>query len=105
MRKSTVCRSTSISVKTCHHRFEVIQRLSDPAEGECEECGGVAKRQISAPAFQFKGTGWYVTDYADRKSSESSSSGSESKVAEAKKGRIEGHENRDQRESEHFGLE
>jgi putative FmdB family regulatory protein len=44
-------------------RFENLQRLSDGPLSACPTCGGAVERLISAPAFQFKGTGWYVTDY------------------------------------------
>ena len=61
----------------CGHRFERIQRFSDPLVKKCPECGGKVEQMISAPAVQFKGSGWYVTDYA-KKSSAGSSSKSES---------------------------
>ena len=48
----------------CGHRFEKIQKFSDPPVETCEKCGGPVHKMQSAPAFQFKGTGWYVTDYA-----------------------------------------
>jgi len=48
----------------CGHRFEKIQKFSDPPLEVCEKCGGHVHKMQSAPAFQFKGTGWYVTDYA-----------------------------------------
>src|SRR5580765_1883470 len=48
----------------CGHHFEVIRKFSDPPEEKCPKCGGVVRKLQSAPAFQFKGTGWYVTDYA-----------------------------------------
>ena len=48
----------------CGARTEVLQRVGAPPIGACESCGGEMKRLVSAPAFQFKGTGWYVTDYA-----------------------------------------
>jgi putative FmdB family regulatory protein len=48
----------------CGHHFEVIRKFSDPPEEKCPKCGGVVRTLQSAPAFQFKGTGWYVTDYA-----------------------------------------
>ena len=54
----------------CGKRVEAIQRLSDEPLTECGECGGSLRRLISAPAVQFKGTGWYVTDYAGRKGSD-----------------------------------
>ena len=48
----------------CGHRFEKIQKFSDPPLETCDKCGGPVHKMQSAPAFQFKGTGWYVTDYA-----------------------------------------
>src|SRR5215467_4009699 len=55
----------------CGHRFERIQRFSDPLVKKCPECGGKVEQLISAPAVQFKGSGWYVTDYAKKGSSAS----------------------------------
>ena len=52
----------------CGHHIEKIQKFSDSPLTKCEECGGKLERLISSPAIQFKGSGWYVTDYA-RKSS------------------------------------
>jgi putative FmdB family regulatory protein len=64
----------------CGATFEVRQRFSDEPLKVHEECGGPVERLISAPALQFKGTGWYVTDYAKNgKSPSTSSSGSDSK--------------------------
>ncbi len=51
--------------EACDHRFEVLQKFSDPPP-ECPSCGGKVGRLQSAPAIQFKGTGWYVTDYAKK---------------------------------------
>ena len=48
----------------CNKTFEVIQKFSDAPLESHEECGGAVERLISPPALQFKGTGWYVTDYA-----------------------------------------
>ena len=48
----------------CGEVFEVIEKFSDSPLQLHEKCGGAVQRLISAPAFQFKGTGWYVTDYA-----------------------------------------
>jgi putative FmdB family regulatory protein len=62
--------------KKCHHRFEKIQKFSDRMVKKCPECGGVVEQMISAPAVQFKGSGWYVTDYAKKSSSQSSADGS-----------------------------
>jgi putative FmdB family regulatory protein len=52
--------------QSCGRRTEILQRLSDPAVTECSVCGGAQKRLVSAPAVQFKGSGWYVTDYAKK---------------------------------------
>jgi len=54
--------------RQCRRRFEKIQKFSDPPETACPECGGGVERLISSPAFHFKGTGWYVTDYASKPS-------------------------------------
>lgn len=50
----------------CGRRFELIQKFSDPPTAACVDCGGSAQRLLSAPAIQFKGSGWYVTDYANK---------------------------------------
>ena len=50
----------------CGHRFEKIQKFSDKMVKKCPECGGKVEQMISAPAVQFKGSGWYVTDYANK---------------------------------------
>ena len=59
--------------KKCGHRFERIQRFSDAMVKKCPECGGKVEQLISAPAVQFKGSGWYVTDYAKKLSGSSAS--------------------------------
>ncbi len=53
----------------CEHRFEKLQRFSDPPVEECPACGGPVSQLLSPPALQFKGSGWYVTDYAKKNSS------------------------------------
>lgn len=50
----------------CGHRFEVIQKFSDPLVEVCPVCGGPVRKLMSSPAIQFKGTGWYITDYAKK---------------------------------------
>lgn len=50
----------------CAHRFEVIQKFSDPLVDVCPKCGGAVKKLFSSPAIQFKGSGWYITDYAKK---------------------------------------
>lgn len=53
----------------CGHRFELIQRFADPPADRCASCGqGPVRKLLSAPAVHFKGSGWYVTDYANQKS-------------------------------------
>ena len=66
--------------KKCDHRFEKIQKFSDKMVKKCPDCGGLVEQMISAPAVQFKGSGWYVTDYAKKSSSQGSGdSGSKDK--------------------------
>jgi putative FmdB family regulatory protein len=67
----------------CGHRFEKIQKFSDKMLKKCPECGGRVEQMISAPAVQFKGSGWYVTDYA-KKSAGPSDGGSEAKKTDEK---------------------
>ena len=50
----------------CGHRFERIEKFSDPHVKVCPQCGGEVHKLMSAPAVQFKGSGWYVTDYAGK---------------------------------------
>jgi putative FmdB family regulatory protein len=52
----------------CGHRFERIQKFSDPPVKACPQCGGKVRKLLSAPAIQFKGSGWYITDYARKTS-------------------------------------
>jgi putative FmdB family regulatory protein len=47
----------------CKHHFELIQRVDDAKAVRCPKCKGEVRRLLSAPALQFKGSGWYVTDY------------------------------------------
>ena len=49
--------------QACGHRFEVIRKFSDTPLSECPKCGGVVEKLISSPAIQFKGSGFYLTDY------------------------------------------
>lgn len=55
--------------KNCGRTFEKIQSFSAPEEKECPTCHGEVERLISAPAIQFKGSGWYVNDYAGKNKS------------------------------------
>jgi len=56
----------------CGARFERIQKFSDPLLRTCEKCGGELERLVSPSALHFKGSGWYITDYARKSSSEPS---------------------------------
>ena len=68
----------------CGHRFERIVKFSDPPITKCPKCKGKVEQTISAPAIQFKGSGWYVTDYAKSGSSRPASDGGSSDKAESK---------------------
>src|SRR5262252_7672344 len=57
----------------CKRRTEAIQRIGEKPLKICPHCGGALKKLASAPAIQFKGSGWYVTDYARAKTEEKSS--------------------------------
>ena len=59
----------------CGDRFERIQRLSDDPVKTCPECGGAVEKLMSSPAIQFKGSGWYVTDYAKKTGAAAGSNG------------------------------
>ena len=61
--------------ESCGKRFEVIQKFSDEPRSACTDCGGPVHRLLSSPAVQFKGTGWYVTDYARKAAPGAASSG------------------------------
>ncbi|HEX4067982.1 MAG TPA: zinc ribbon domain-containing protein [Acidobacteriaceae bacterium] len=76
--------------KNCGHQFEKIQSFSAPDEKECPVCQGPLERLISAPAIQFKGSGFYINDYASKGSSMKASSdghkSGDSKSGESKSG-------------------
>lgn len=62
----------------CHKRFELLQRMSDPLVTACPTCGGAVHKQFSVPALQFKGSGFYTTDYARRSGGSVSTGGAPS---------------------------
>ncbi|HVP44205.1 MAG TPA: zinc ribbon domain-containing protein [Terriglobales bacterium] len=67
----------------CGYRFERIQKFSDPDPKRCPECGArKVERLLHAPAVQFKGSGWYATDYARRGPAAHGESKSEAKAEE-----------------------
>jgi putative FmdB family regulatory protein len=71
----------------CGHRFEKIQKFSDPLEDTCPKCGGRLHKMISSPAIQFKGSGFYITDYpkGDKGTAPKSDGGKSDKAAKADK--------------------
>jgi putative FmdB family regulatory protein len=80
----------------CSHKFEKIQKFSDPLESTCPKCGGPVHKLMSSPAIQFKGSGFYITDYAKKdhvasakadraESSKSETSGKSEKSEKAEK--------------------
>ena len=77
--------------KKCSTQFEMLLRSSDKPPTRCKECGGRLEKLISSSAIQFKGEGWYVTDYArkgsgsDKGEKEASSDASSEKPASGDK--------------------
>jgi putative FmdB family regulatory protein len=69
----------------CGHRFEKIQKYSDKMVRKCPDCGGRVEQMISAPAVQFKGSGWYVTDYPKKSHAPASSESGSKDSKESKK--------------------
>jgi putative FmdB family regulatory protein len=65
----------------CGRKTEKIENVAGPHLKKCPHCGGKVEALISAPAIQFKGSGWYVTDYAGKKPSSSGDSGKDEKPA------------------------
>jgi len=66
--------------EACGKRFERIQKFSDPLVDVCPTCGkGPVRKLLSSPAIQFKGSGWYITDYAKKGTPDSSTTASQSK--------------------------
>ncbi len=68
-----------------HGRFEVVRKFSDPPLTKCPTCGKKVQKLLSAPAIQFKGSGWYITDYARKSSGDGKEGGKD-----AGKGKTEG---------------
>lgn len=75
--------------KKCHSLTERIQKFSDEPLTACPHCGGELEKLLSAPAVQFKGSGWYVTDYARKAGSSGSSSGNGSASSPSAEGKPE----------------
>ena len=64
--------------KKCGHKFEKLRKFSDPPIKKCPECRGAVEQLISSSAVQFKGSGWYATDYAKKSAGAAGSSNGES---------------------------
>ena len=60
---------------SCGHRFEKIQKFSDPLADTCPSCGKSVHKLVSSPAIQFKGSGFYITDYAKKDSTPAGKTG------------------------------
>lgn len=71
--------------RKCGHRFEKIESVNSSTTKKCPKCGATAERLLAAPAIQFKGTGWYVTDYAGKSAAKNSGEASEGASADGKK--------------------
>lgn len=69
----------------CGNHEEIIQNFSDKPLTKCPECSGKMNKLISQSAFHLKGSGWYVTDYADNKKPSAPSDKEKSKPADSKK--------------------
>jgi putative FmdB family regulatory protein len=68
--------------KKCKHKFEKIQKFSDRPIKKCPECGSPVEKVMHAPNVQFKGTGWYVTDYGGKSDKSKTDGGPEKGSAE-----------------------
>ena len=69
--------------ESCGKRFERIQKFSDPPVEECPSCGKRVRKVISSPAVHFKGSGWYITDYAKKGSDKGGGEEKSTKPAES----------------------
>lgn len=72
--------------ESCAKRFERIQKFSDPHASTCPSCGGPVKKLVSSPAIQFKGSGFYITDYPKKSAGEGGSSKSGGSSSPEEKG-------------------
>src|ERR1041384_2182117 len=70
--------------KKCNAHTEVMQKVTDKPLSRCRKCGGRLEKLLSAPAIQFKGSGWYVTDYAGKKSEGREEKSTTSETSETK---------------------
>jgi putative FmdB family regulatory protein len=68
----------------CGHQYEKVQKFNAEPETVCPQCGGPVERTLTAPALQFKGSGWYINDYAPKAASGSASKPADSSSSTAK---------------------
>ena len=78
--------------KKCGRRLEKIRKFSDPPLTTCESCGGELERLVSSPAIRFKGSGFYINDYAQKSSDAGSNSSADSSASSEKKEKETGKE-------------
>lgn len=71
--------------KKCNEQIEVLQKLYDKQPTRCRKCGGRLEKLASASSIQFKGEGWYVTDYGQKKTKPEKESSSEKKESSSEK--------------------
>jgi len=81
----------------CGREFELIRKFSDPPLEKCPHCGGTVRKLFSSPAIQFKGSGFYITDYAKKDQTSASQSG-ETKSETASKDKDPGDKSSDKTE-------
>ncbi len=89
----------------CKAHTEVFQKMSDKPPIKCDKCGGRLEKQVSASAIQFKGSGWYVTDYAGNgkkaaEKAESEAASSSDKAASASDKAASASDNKDSKKSD-----
>lgn len=68
----------------CGSRIEVLHKVNERPRQTCQNCGGRLEKILSAPAIQFKGSGWYITDYASKQIPEKAASAKDQKKPETK---------------------
>ena len=86
--------------ESCNNRFEKIRKYSDPPLDTCPKCGkGPVRKLFSSPAIQFKGTGWYVTDYAKKSSTDAGQTGGGTNDSSKKSDKNESSSKSDKNES------
>jgi putative FmdB family regulatory protein len=84
----------------CNERTEVIQKFSDPPYAICDKCGGDVRKLMSAPAIQFKGSGFYKTDYASAASKAETKAGSSETKSDSSSGDSKPSESKSETKSE-----